>query len=804
MKAKKILVPVLMSLITSSGLTAQTQSSVINEMNVDTEAYSYEGKSFYTADIDSIVFLKAPWTYGTPGETYKLMRIRGNGMGGNGMSRAVDFPVSEIKGIEFTFCDSRKLYAPKFTGNGIVESGKGNSLNVSWEPVEGASGYELKYCCFTGAQNAFRGSVDCWGNGDFERWLEGTHPESVEMPELPADGGVLTLKAETVDTVIEGLRYGCAYAFAVRALSAVGEEFNSDWSIRSDIGRCNNFTMYTQERYNVPNVLAVDSRDETSVRIGFNLSYAAHKDEDIDEDFAKNFEIVDGNFVADELRVQGKGGAKVDEKWTNYKLTAQDIENGYVDVTGLDGASYYYVTLANSRIASVPDACYNGILITTKGNRAPIVIKHEANELTEGYEACDINSTIKNFMTDGRYDNQIFYLEGGKAYYLSTQVPLCKGITLETLPEDVAAGKRAKVYMGGIPGVEYTMGCIFMLTTPDFCDKLTESHIEPITFRNIDFDCPDALNYGAIAGGSGSSYGNYFVNCNVNHGPFVLESLNIEGCTFQGIIRGFVRMQGVVKTEIKSINCDGNLFYNCGYYSPTGSGYGWFYSDRGECHNIYSDFRFVNNTIYDSPNSSLVSSGNRRYTLGADVKWNITIEHNTFINFSTRKTGLCMINMRYVPAGSHFSVQRNLFALAKHSDTDSRTLYNCGADIRTSDITYEIKDNYSTGCLDSHLVDDGIFTSAAFSATRSSFGAFPDGNLGTADDLKVKVGSTPLKTDELFANPNPPYDQVEGAYSPNDHKAPENIMEALKYKQTPEVLNHEIYTKNIGDQRWKK
>lgn len=800
MKAKKILVPVLMSLIASSGLTAQAQSSVINEMNVDTEAYSPWGNSFYTADIDSIVFYKGSWTYGTRGEIYKLMRVCGNGMN----NRSVDFPISEIRGIEFAFRDSRKLYAPKFTGGEIVESGKGNSLKVSWEPVEGASGYELKYCCFTElAYNAFYGSIDFWSNGDFERWLEGTHPENIEPVELPAGGGVLKLKAETVEAVIEDLRYADTYAFAVRALSAEGEAFNSDWSIRSDIGRYSNFMTSTKQRYNVPNVLSSVSRDETSVRIGFNLSYAAHKDEDIDEDFAKNFEIVDGNFVADELRVQGKGGAQVDEKWTNYKLTAQDIENGYVDVTGLDEASYYYITLANSRIASVPDACYNGILITTKGNRAPIVIKHEANELTEGYEACDITSTIKNFMTDGRYDSQVFYLEGGKAYYLSTHVPLCKGITLETLPEDVAAGKRAKVYMGGIPGVEYTLGCIFMLTTPDFCDKLTESHIEPITFRNIDFDCPEALNYGAIAGGSGSSYGNYFVNCNVYHGPFVLESLNIEGCTFQHIIRGFVRMQGVVKTEIKSINCDGNLFYNCGYFASNGSGYGWFYSDR-ECHNIYADFRFVNNTIYDSPNSQLISCGTQQFSWGADDKWNITIENNTFINFSTRKSSLYMISMRHVPAGSHFSVQRNLLALAKHSDTDSRTLYNCGAYIIKEDISYEIKDNYSTGCLDSHLVDDGIFTSAAFSATQRSFGAFPGGNLGTADDLKVKVGSTPLKTDELFANPNPPYDQVDGAYSPNDHKAPENIMEALKYKQTPEVLNHEIYTKNIGDQRWKK
>ncbi|MCM1331797.1 MAG: hypothetical protein NC248_04215 [Bacteroides sp.] len=67
----------------------------------------------------------------------------------------------------------------------------------------------------------------------------------------------------------------------------------------------------------------------------------------------------------------------------------------------------------------------------------------------------------------------------------------------------------------------------------------------------------------------------------------------------------------------------------------------------------------------------------------------------------------------------------------------------------------------------------------------------------------MKVGTTPLKSTDLFTNPNPPHNQTDTA-SPDDHKAPANIMEALKYKQTPEVQNHEIYVKNIGDQRWKK
>ena len=803
MSMKKILISALVSLM-ATGAIAQTSGNVIHEMNVDTEVYSYPGKSFYTADIDSIVFYKGEWSYGTPNQMYNMMSIHGV----KGWGSRADFPISEIRGIEFTFRDSRKLHAPKFitgsTADGSVCTVVGcNSVKMVWEPVNGAAGYELKYCRYSETgNNTIWGSIDFWENGDFEQWLAGESPENDGPVDLPADGGVLKLNAETAEATIEGLQYARSYIFAVRALSAEGEEFNSDWSIRYGIGRYNNIKMVTQERYNVPNILSSISRDETSVCVGFNLSYAAHQAEDSNEDFAQNFEIVDGKFVADEIRVYGYHGAKVDEKWANYKLTAQDLENGYVDITGLEASSYYNVTIVNSRVASTPDACYNTIIATTQDNREPILIKHEANPLTEGYEACDITTMINDFMADGRYDSQTFYLEGGKAYYISENVTLSKGITLETLPEDVAAGKRATVYMGGIPGV--STSCNFFLDSPEFYEKDMESYIESITFRNIDFDCPGALNYGSVAVGSGnSSTANYFVNCYANHGAFVLEALNIEGCTFQRFIRGFVRVQGASKTEIKSINCDGNLFYNCGYYTNTGQGYGWFYSELDRSHNIYAAFRFVNNTIYDSPNSYLITTANKNCTLGSDVKWNIAIENNTFINFSTRRSGLYLVSMRYVPEGTHFSIQRNLFSLAKSSDNDARTLYNCGVDIRTENITYEIKDNYSTGCLDSHLVSDGIFTAGAFSSTSNSFGAFPAGNKGTADDLVVKVGTNPLKTSDLFVNPNPPYAQVSETNSPNDHKAPENIMEALKYKKTSEVLNHEIYTKNIGDQRWK-
>ncbi len=120
-----------------------------------------------------------------------------------------------------------------------------------------------------------------------------------------------------------------------------------------------------------------------------------------------------------------------------------------------------------------------------------------------------------------------------------------------------------------------------------------------------------------------------------------------------------------------------------------------------------------------------------------------------------------------------------------------------------------MRDNYSTGCLDSHMVDDGIFTSGALSSEKNSFGYYAaQGMLDateTAEDLIVKVGTTPLRTDELFVDPNPKYHATAANdVDPQMHYIdPTTIWERLKYNTDAKVTQHEIFTKNIGDQRWK-
>ena len=41
-------------------------------------------------------------------------------------------------------------------------------------------------------------------------------------------------------------------------------------------------------------------------------------------------------------------------------------------------------------------------------------------------------------------------MEGGKTYCMFDNLTTCKGFVLRTRPEDVAAGKRAKVLLGGM------------------------------------------------------------------------------------------------------------------------------------------------------------------------------------------------------------------------------------------------------------------------------------------------------------------------------------------------------------------
>lgn len=641
-----------------------------------------------------------------------------------------------------------------------------NAYKMMWRPVEGASGYQIRYTA--------------------------TPFDIVDWNDSEIMAGDTIVGPDATEVLIEHLNYSTNYNFAIRTLSPVGEGYHSEWSSRINFYLLewnNRMSVTTDTRYTLPAVTEVVSTGVGSVTVRLNTEFdeSLYSYNDLYQ-IRSHLELDGDRFVVDKLRFKNNVTGEV----TYYPVTAADLEAGEMTVSGLDEGASYSVAAYNSNIKWECDAAYNAVMFRSKlDSSTPITVS-----------SADIGSVLSEYMEDDAHaENQVFYLEGDKTYTISSIVSITKGFTLATLPEDYAAGKRAKVEFA-------TSAALYLgAQIASGPDREYPEDIDPIVLDGIDFSVPGAVNYGAQSIGVGSVTGNYFINCYSNSDSFNIKALELKNNTFQGFLRGFVRLQGSSSHMISKVKVDGNLFYNCGYYDINGRGYAWFNAPGNVNTNIFGDFEFTNNTIYDSPMRYLITDGDKNLDWSADTKWNIRIENNTFINFSTRSSGNYFIDMRYIPGGSYMSVQRNLFVLAA-DDNDNRNLYFSGADIRSINgsggFSYDVKDNYSVGCRDSHLVNDGIFTDGAFSATTYSFGALSVGNNGTADDLVVKVGSTPLKATDLFTNPNPPYSShLPSLQNPLDHVAPDNIFEALRYKQTPEVLNHEIYNLSIGDPRWR-
>ncbi len=676
--------------------------------------------------------------------------------------KTAEYDLSLLRGFDMTFLSDGKMPSTSFL-YGEVPDGMRNDFSIYWRPVEGAAGYQVRYKK---------------SEANLDRNIDWNNIESLD--------GEIQVGSDETHASVRNLEYSCQYFFAIRTLAPNGDVFHSDWSVRRGsfkIPSVNNFSLVTGMRYVVPNVLSVKDKGFNEITVGLDFDFDESRYSVSDADTIKaRFEIRDGRFVVDKIVVTSCNTGFRKE----YLLTSADVESGMAIISGLEMNEVYDISAYNSNIASTVDAVYNTVTVRTKS------LPNDPVTISGGDEnfPVDISEVLSRYMTDSEIpENQTYYLEGGKSYSIKSNVTISKGFTLATHPDDVANGKRAKFYMDVINGASVN----FMLG---------EGNIDPVVIADIDFDV-DVVNNPV-----GSMVPNYFINAMPSlSSPANFKAIEIKGCTFQRFIRGFVRIQGTRNLKIEKFNVDGNLFYNCGYYDTSGRGYAWFASAGEVNSNIFSDFRFTNNTIYDSPRVSLINDRGANLAWGEDVKWNIRVENNTFVNFSTRTIGRFFLDLRYLPGGSYISFQRNLIALAA-DEADERNLYQAGADIRVVNgsgiFSFDVKDNYSVGCRDKHLADNGIFTSGAFSVTRNSFGAFPQFNNGSDEDLKVKVGSTPLKSTDLFANPNPPYVQHDPAV-PNelDHSAPVDILNALKYKRTPEVMNHEIYNLNVGDPRWR-
>lgn len=193
------------------------------------------------------------------------------------------------------------------------------------------------------------------------------------------------------DTIVAGdvlnvtfthLNYLYNYAFSIRALDPRGASYDSatkTWTVDDSCpyhtkwyGRVDErhntdyFRLTTLERYDVPDVVTISDRTETSFRVNFDLGVAAGQADEFPE-FERD---EDGNFVAQILSVTASTtnpDARIDSKWAAYPLSPDDLKNGYVDITDLEPNSAYVVDLLNTNVPYRVDQGYNMLAPRTTG-----------------------------------------------------------------------------------------------------------------------------------------------------------------------------------------------------------------------------------------------------------------------------------------------------------------------------------------------------------------------------------------------------------------------------------------------------
>ena len=454
-----------------------------------------------------------------------------------------------------------------------------------------------------------------------------------------------------------------------------------------------------------------------------------------------------------------------------------------------------------------------------KGN--PILITHIAdsydiiNDVTydiSEYDAMKIDGILNEYMADeNRGENQEFYLEGGKNYYIGSFLSTYKGFTLQTNPADMAAGKgRAKIYLGGLckQGESYVNYANFMLGRVPFDgeDETMTLDIDSIRFIDLDFDVPLASNYGKAQEDLSYATGNYFMNMYSMGLDVNLTTLEWRNCSFQGLIRGFFRIQGYNNKNIHHIRMIGCDFYNCGYYSQNGRDYGYFFGDHSglEKSNIFEDIEVAECVFYNSPKSPVVTDNNRNVEWDESVRWHINLHHNTFVNLSTLSNNP-ILNTRYIPGGSVLEFHDNIIINTKDANDVNRTMYCAGWDARyilggdgSGQATFNIFNNWTTND-EEYLVDGQPFTANAFNAAWNSPGVIISNGQGICpagtDELVVHLEET-LRATDMMESPNPPY--FIGDFPKGTDFHTDKGIDGLYYKQTPDVLNSAIYKSGAG------
>lgn len=751
---------------------------------------------------------------------------------------------------------SDRLFMPQFrvtqnTGNSSDQYGCGsaaqfqysgsthvNDIWLNWYAVDGAVAYHLK------------------GKVQGGRWNQ---DEVLDTMLYVKDG------KHPLSFLHQDLAYSTGYLYCLQAISPKGEAYNSKWSgwigeaadgsddlgHQADMSRDDDrgalFTgsLNTGMRYDIPSVFSVENVTKTTMRVNFATTV-----EGIDS--YKDFLEASKGFVYDSEsnkwvfnRITLEPSADNSDLPTiTHEVTATDLANGYVDFDGLEPNAAYIINGWNTKVPRHFDGNFNSAMVRMQGDpQDPIVIPWApdpndtilANTVKNAKEllgkATRIDTVFINYMKDNTIpEGQVYYLEGGKTYYLASSFNMTKGFTLETNPDDIAAGKgRAEVLLGvgtsddaGMSGNAVTI--MLCRNAASGAENGVSLGIQPIRFNQINFHPHIVWNYMDKNGKGGNSQysiaGNYFINMNSQGLSFSLSELSITNCSFSGLTRGFIRFQGPNRQLIEHMTVDGCVFTDCGPYDANGRGYSWFAGPGNrKDSNFFKDLKIKNNSFIDVPKHAFVSeNGNLPWPAG--TTWNIEIENNTFVNLSPRSSssghGL-LLETRYAPAGSKITVKKNLFVMVRKGDSDDRNLYMRGMRIDTKDMSYDFADNYATtvpawgnykASTDaSTTLTDGLFTNYPFSHTSSGAG-YQKGalNIGGYGETQIKFGDNrnenesdavgyQLTPEELFKDPQPL--GVNGDANMHRHN-----VEGFYYNLTERVKAHPIYTKKIGDQRW--
>ncbi|MBQ8521938.1 MAG: hypothetical protein IJ456_11345, partial [Bacteroides sp.] len=660
------------------------------------------------------------------------------------------------------------------------------------------------------------------------------------------------------------------YLYAIRALASLdnpNDPRHSKWygygdgSHQSDQSRDDNRNqtgaLTTGMRYDVPPIFWTENITKTSMDVCFSTTAEGSYESAYKDFFEAGAAVQDGKWVFDEIRIEPSADNPL-LPVISVKPTAAEMAAGRVHVEGLESNAAYIVKGLNNNVVRYYDRQYNSTMVRMMGDPGePILIKantpEEAKQDTilqnmgtiqgktfgvKDLVATRIDTILTNYMSDNSIaEGQIFYLEGGKTYYVNSIVEMTKGFTLATNPEDLAAGKgRATVLQGvGYNSEAKTASNAYnwglCRNARSGAENGVVLAIQPIVFEDINFHPYAWYNYIDKNASDGNKNltinGNYFMNMYSQGLSFILSELRVSRCTMAGHVRGFIRFQGPNRQVIEKLTVESCVFYDSGNYDTNGRGYSWFAGPGKQRNsNFFKNFSFINNTIINSSRHALVSeNGNLAWPEG--TTWKINVSNNTFVNMAPRSNnnghGL-IFEVRYIPVGSSITCKKNLFVFAGNSGDKGRDYYMKGMRIATKDLTYDFADNYSTvvpawGSYKSSTdptstLIDGMFTGRQFSHTSDGAG-YQKGalNVGGYGETQIKFGDNlneneedavgyQLTAEELFVNPHT-IGTVDAKEKFTKDAYRHTDISGFYYNNTDRVRNHPIYTKQIGASYWR-